>query len=200
MFMSKLFLLALFIFSSAVKAEPVTIPGLFSTGMDNNYNILADGETDYHYRIILSADISFPGPESKVVTSLGFPFDGHWLPDNERSKWIAPRTDAGNFNLPGTYIYRIQFDLSKFKSNTAVIAGLWSTDNNGLNILINSKSTGYFTPIEAYYGMFPFEIKSGFVDGINTIDFVINNINAPTGLRVEITGKADPKEYVYFDE
>jgi hypothetical protein len=195
--MTKLFLLIIFIFiSSEGISEPIPIPDLFSTGVDEQYNILPDGSTDYHYQIISSADISFPGPEARVVISHGFPMDDRWYPNNDKSKWIAPRTDAGKFNEVGTYIYRIQFDLSKFKSNTTVIAGLWSSDNNGLDILINNKSTGYFTPIEAYYGMFPFEIKNGFVDGINTIDFVVYNVNAPTGLRVEITGKAEPKEYV----
>lgn len=194
--MFKIFLFAIFIFTSSIKADPVTLPDLFSTGVDDGYSILPDGATDFHYKIISSADVSYPGPEPRVVNSTGFPFDGHWLPNNERSKWIAPRTDAGNFNSIGTYIYRIQFDLSKFKSNTAVIYGLWSSDNNGLDILVNNKSTGYYTPIEAYYGMFPFEIKSGFTDGINTIDFVVYNVNAPTGLRVEIIGKAEPKEYV----
>ncbi|MDQ3022234.1 MAG: hypothetical protein M3R36_16925 [Bacteroidota bacterium] len=195
--MFKIFILIILITSEAVYAEPITIPDLFSTGVDDQYNVLPDGTTDFHYRILSSADISFPGPDAKVVLSTGFPMDAyHWCFNNERSKWIAPRVDAGKFNEVGTYVYRIQFDLSKFKAGTAIIAGLWSTDNNGLDILINNKSTGYFTPIEAYHGMFPFEIRSGFADGINTIDFVVYNINAPTGLRVEITGKADPKEYV----
>lgn len=195
--MFKIFFFAIFIFNPVVKAEPITIPDLYNTGIDEGFNILPDGSTDLHYRIISSADINFPGPQAMVVFSHGFPMDERWYPNNNRSKWIAPRIDAGNFNSAGTYIYRIQFDLSKFKSNTAVIYGLWSSDNNGMDILINNKSTGYYTPIEAYYGMFPFEIKSGFSDGINSIDFVVYNVNAPTGLRVEITGKAEPKEYVY---
>lgn len=176
-------------------SDLVPIPDLYNTGVDDGKNILADGSVDPHYFIIESVDKDFPGPAAKVSTSFGFPFDGHWMPNNNRSKWIAPRTDAGNFNEVGVYVYRIKFDLSKFKPNTAIIRGLWSTDNNGVDILINTKSTGYITPIEAYYGMFPFEINNGFVEGLNSIEFVVFNINAPTGLRVEIDGVAEPKEF-----
>lgn len=179
------------------KESSIPIPDLYNTGVDDQNNILTDGSTDFHYRLISSSDEDFPGPEAKVALSTGFPMDDRWVPNNNVSKWIAPRINTGDFNEPGAYVYRIQFDLTKFKPNTAVIKGLWSSDNNGLDILINNKSTGHFTPVEAYYGMFPFEINEGFSDGINTIDFVVYNINAPTGLRVELNGLAEPKEYVY---
>ncbi|MEP7146554.1 MAG: hypothetical protein ABI792_06055 [bacterium] len=171
------------------------IPDLYNTGQDNGRNVLADGSTDWHYTLINSSDVQYPGPDTKVTLSYGFPME-RWFPNNEISKWIGPRTDVGLFNEVGTYVYRITFDLSKFKHKTAVIKGLWSSDNNGTDIIINGQSTGYYTPIEAYYGMFPFEITSGFTEGINTIDFVIYNVNACAGLRVEIKGMADPKEFV----
>ena len=172
------------------------IPDLYNTGMNSQREVLPDGSDDEHYKLISSADKDYPGPETKVSLSTGFPMD-RWLSNSRFSKWIAPRTDAVNFNEVGLYVYRTEFDLSKFKHNTAVIRGLWSSDNNGVDILINGRSTGYYTPIEAYYGMFPFEITEGFVEGINTLDFVVNNVNAPTGLRVELNGQADPKEFVF---
>lgn len=95
-------------------------------------------------------------------------------------------------------MYRTQFDLSKFKSNTAEIRGIWSNDNNGVDILINDKGTGYFMPVVAYYGMFQFAITEGFKDGINTLDFIVNNVNAPTGLKVELNGLAELKEFVFY--
>jgi hypothetical protein len=177
----------------------IPIPDLYNTGQDDYRNVVSDGSTDGHYFLISSIDKDYPGPEVKVSLSTGFPMD-RWVPNDKYSKWIAPRTDAGNFNEAGLYVYRTQFDLSKFKAETAVIKGLWSSDNNGIDILINGISTGYYTPIEAYYGMFPFEISEGFNNGINTIDFVVNNVNAPTGLRVILNGQADPKEYVFYNE
>lgn len=171
------------------------IPDLYNTGMNDNREVLPDGSDDLHYSLITSADKNYPGPQTKVSLSEGFPMD-RWVPNSYYSKWIAPRTDAVNFNEAGLYVYRTKFDLSKFKYKTAVIRGLWSSDNNGVDILINGKSTGFYTPVVAYYGMFPFEITEGFTEGINTLDFVVNNVNAPTGLRVEINGQADPKEFV----
>ncbi len=194
--MKKLLFIILFFTSSLSFAEGgMPIPDLYNTGQDNNRNVLSDGSIDWHYILLNSSDINYPGPDTKVTLSHGFPME-RWFPNNELSKWIAPRTDVALFNEVGAYVYRISFDLSKFKHKTAVIKGLWSSDNNGTDILINGQSTGYQTPIEAYYGMFPFQINSGFTEGMNTIDFVVYNVNACAGLRVEIKGMADPKEFV----
>ncbi len=186
--MNKILILGLILLSASFTySQSIDIPGIFNTGLDNYSNILGDGETDPHYLIVSSADMDYPGPQAKVVLSEGFPMDC-WIQNSNRSKWIAPRTDAGEFNEVGMYVYRMSFDLSAFKPKTAVITGIWSTDNNGVDILINGKSTGYFTPSNAFrFGMFGFAIRDGFVDGINTIDFAVYNLNAPTGIRVEIT-------------
>jgi hypothetical protein len=180
-------LIGLFILVSfnIANAQSSFIPGLYNTGMDDFNMPLSDGETDSHYQLILSADASYPGPTAKVILSNEFPI-GNWYPNGEKSKWIAPRTDAGKWNEAGTYVYRIYFDLTGHDLNGTVIKGGWSTDNNGVDILINGSSTGFATPYEAFgWGLFPFEIKSGFQPGVNYIDFVVNNGFAPTGLRVE---------------
>jgi len=172
-----------------------TIPGIYSTGLNDNFNLLADGETDSHYSLIESSDKHFSGPKTKVVNSNVYPMNV-WFPNNNTSKWIAPRADAGLANEHGVYVYRITFDLSKFKSKTAVVYGLWTSDDKGIDILINGQKSGNFTPLASFYAMFSFVINSGFSDGINTIDFVIHNVVSSSGLRVEIKGEADLKEYV----
>jgi len=180
-------LIGLFIFISftGINAQSSFIPGLYNTGVDDFNQPLADGETDSHYQLIQSADVNYPGPLAKVILSNEFPM-GKWYPNGEKSKWIAPRTDAGKWNEAGVYIYRVYFDLSGHDLNSTVLKGGWSSDNNGMDILINGKSTGFATPFEAFgWGLFPFEIKSGFQEGVNTIDFIVNNGFAPTGLRVE---------------
>lgn len=189
------FIISILIIPCLVLAGPLTqIPGLYNTGVDNENELLAGGETDLHYKIISSSDNNFPGPEAKVVISDNYPMNV-WIENNNRSKWIAPRADAGNSNERGVYIYRITFDLRNFKPNTAVIKGIWTTDDNGVDILINGRSTENFTPLSAFYGMFPFVINSGFTDGINTVDFVVNNVVSSSGIRVEINGEAEPKNY-----
>ncbi len=188
----------IFFIASAIElhADPSSeIPGIYSTGVDDYGNTLAGGETDPHYMLVSSDDNNFPGPLTKVVISGTYPMN-IWIKNNEVSKWIAPRSDAGEANSKGIYIYRITFDLSKFKSGSAVIAGMWTTDDNGVEILLNGKRTENFTPLAAFYGMYPFRINNGFNEGVNTLDFVVNNVVSSTGIRVEITGKADPKDFV----
>jgi len=175
--------------------KKIPIPGLYNTGVDNNRLPLADGEIDQHYVLALSADQTYPGPDAKVVFSAGFPMDC-WIADDNDSKWIAPRADAGLFNSPGIYIYRLSFSLYGFKPETAEIRGFWTSDNNGMDIMINEKSTGFSTDYAAFaQGLYPFEIKEGFIKGINSISFAVNNGEAPTGLRVIIYGEAEPLEF-----
>lgn len=181
-------------FSIAQENKKIPIPTLFSTGVGDNNMPLADGETDPHYTLLVSADERFPGPNAKVVLSDAYPI-GAWIQNDNKSKWIAPRTDAGEFNAAGTYIYTLVFTLDGFKPETAEIRGFWTTDNNGIDIIINNKSTGFSTPYTAFNGgFFPFEIKEGFVKGINNISFAVYNGEAPTGLRVVIYGEAEPLE------
>jgi len=194
-----LFLIGVFsitYFSYAQEKKKIPIPSLYNTGVDNNRVPLSDGEIDQHYVLVLSADERYPGPDAKIVFSEGFPMDC-WIYNDNTSKWIAPRADAGEFNAPGIYVYSLSFSLYGFKPETAEIRGYWTTDNNGADIMINSNSTGFATEYNAFAaGFYHFEIKEGFVKGINTISFAVNNGEAPTGLRVVIYGEAEPIEFV----
>lgn len=196
---SSIIIIILLIFSAtelrAQEMKKIPIPTIFNTGVDNNRMPVADGETDPHYVLSISADPMFSGPDTKVVFSEGFPM-GAWQGNDNISKWIAPRADAGEWNAAGVYVYTLSFSLHGFKHETAEIKGLWTTDNNGADILINGRSTGYFTQYNAFQnGFYPFEINDGFIKGINTISFVVYNGEAPTGLRVMIEGKAVPIEF-----
>ena len=179
-------------FSQERKKLP--IPGLYNTGVDNNKYPIADGETDPHYFLSTSADAGFPGPDVKVVYTGAFPI-GPWIQNDNESKWIAPRADAGEFNAPGVYVYTLVFSLDGFKPETAEIRGYWTSDNNGSGIMINGSITDNFSPYNAFEsGLFPFEIKEGlgFRAGTNSISFIVFNGEAPTGLRVVIYGEAEP--------
>lgn len=181
--------------SYSQERKKIPIPTLFNTGIDDSKALLADGETDPHYFLLKSADDMFPGPETKIVYSDGFPMDC-WIRNDDQSKWIAPRADAGAFNSAGIYIYNLSFSLHGFKPETAEIHGRWTSDNNGVDIIINNGSTGFRTDYNAFgSGFYPFEIKKGFIKGDNSILFIVYNGEAPTGLRVEIYGEAEPEEY-----
>ena len=109
------------------------------------------------------------------------------------SRWITPSAAT---NVPsGNYTYTTTFDLTGYVPGTATITGRWAADNAGLNILLNGNSLG-LTTTGGFSAFTSFSIPtgSGFVAGLNTLDFVVNNFdgpgNNPSGLRVELTGNA----------
>lgn len=166
----------------AVQAEAVPISGLFNTGVITNGVLAPGGTADLHYTLTTSADPLFPGPVTFVTTTIPSP---PWMANGPNSQWIAPRADASNGNAAGTYIYRTTFSLASLDPSSAVITGQWSTDNNGLDILINGTSTGQTTGFAGFDSFVPFSITSGFTHGLNTLDFALSNGGGPTGLRVE---------------
>jgi len=181
----------------AIQAEAAPIPGLYDTGVSSSNALLPDGTTDPHYTLTLSSDPLHPGPAALVVnSSSGDPiFTGPWLADGPNSKWIAPQANQSyptGGDPGGPYTYETTFNLTGLNPATAVITGEWTTDNEGVNILINGASTGFTTPFNAFTAFHPFTISSGFVSGINTLDFEVNNDGNATGLRVELSGTASP--------
>jgi hypothetical protein len=153
--------------------------------------LAADGSVDSHYTIIASADASAPGSNAYVVNSNALPI-GSWISNGPNSKWIAPRVDAGNGNAPGTYTYRTTFDLRAFNPATAVLTGQFAADNSAI-VKLNGVPVGISSP--GFTTFTPFTIRTGFVAGLNTLDFVVTNDGSfanPTGLRVEIGGTATP--------
>ncbi len=174
---------------ASVQARADVIPTLFNTGVDSAGAVLP-GDTigDPHYSLI-----SVPGGTSdiRIISSAGGWPIPPYMADNTSSRWIGPNNDADLTGPVGTFIYRTTFSLAGFAPGTASILGGWSTDNNGLDILLNGVSLGFTTPFTSFSsGFSPFAISSGFVAGVNTLDFVVNNGGLPTALRVEMSGTA----------
>lgn len=188
------------------------IPGLFDTGLDAGGNPLPDGSVDPHYSLIQAPPDLGLGPGAFVALSDRYPLSNYqmWIPNSSSSKWIAPQADQQAFvegnNVAGTYIYQLTFDLTGYDPASASISGLWATDNPGQDILINGLSTGitHTDGAQGYSFQFfsSFTITSGFVAGLNNLDFVVYNTplppdipgwySNPTGLRVELSGTVDP--------
>ena len=167
------------------------IPGLYNTGVDAEGKPFKDNAIDLHYRL------TFGGTTAYVATDAGgFPIPP-WLGSNSMSAWISPAHDTlglsdglGTFN----YSYRTTFLLTGMDLSTVRLAGRWATDNNGVDILINGVSTGQ-SNTNQFGSWTPFVITTGFVNGVNTLTFVVNNGSPgspagsdPTGLRVELWG------------
>jgi hypothetical protein len=177
----------------AAKSPAEIIGTLYNTGVSSAGTPLPDGTIgDPHYSLIV-----VPGgtSETRVRTSSGgFPIPP-WVGDNTISAWIGPNNAADLDGPGGDYTYRTTFDLTGLIPGTASISGQWSTDNLGVDILINGVSTGQSITNPALFHQFStFTVDSGFVEGINTLDFVVRNEphdgRNPTGLRVEMTGTA----------
>ena len=175
-------------FGNPAQATPITT--LFNTGVDSSGTPRPDGTVgDLHYVLF-----SVPGETSdiRIRTSVGGYPVPPYIGDNTLSAWIGPNNDASVSGPVGAYTYRTTFDLTGLNPSTAAITGHWSTDNNGLDILINGTSLGFTTSFTSFSdGFSPFSISSGFVSGVNTLDFVVNNGGGPTALRVQMTGTAD---------
>ena len=166
------------------------IPGVFNTGVDDFGDALPDAAVDAHYRLVVNAD--GPSPDAIVEDSTAFPIvTGPWVANTASSKWVGPRFNtsaaAGLAQGNGTYTYRLTFDLTGLDPATARISGVWATDNQGIDILVNGQSTGQ--PNGGQFVVFtPFTVTNHFVSGLNTIDFTLQNVDAVagyTGLRVD---------------
>lgn len=177
-----------------VSAPPLSVEAieLFNTGVDANGVTVADGAVDQHYELITSADPNFPGPDARVVNSTGYPM-GSWILNDANSKWIAPRSDAGQSNASGVYVYETTFTLPAGMT-AASINGRWLTDNSA-ELRLNGVPTGDTKPVNGFSLWTNFSITSGFVAGLNTLEFVVTAVPSsqgfdfPTGLRVELQGR-----------
>ncbi len=166
------------------------IPGLFNTGFDSEGNLIdGSGITDAHYELVESPDQGAAGPAAETLNP-GFPV-GPWLEEGPDSRWIAPQADQSTGNAPGIYVYRTTVDLSAFDPDTVRITGRWSTDNGGVDILVNGEGTGIAS--NGFTDWTNFELSEGFIQGINVLEFQLENAGDaanPTGIRVEMDGQA----------
>jgi hypothetical protein len=174
--------------SGLASASSIT---LYNTGVDSSGTPLADGTIgDPHYTLT-----SVPGGSTtdiRVRTSAGgYPIPPY-IGDDSISAWIGPNNDSAVDGPGGNYTYRTTFNLTGLNPSTASITGGWSSDNDGVQILLNGVDTGNpgTSFVQFALGFASFSISSGFVSGLNTLDFVVDNGGGPTALRVEMSGTA----------
>lgn len=182
-----LLLAAAAIITTATASQAVPIGSLFNTGVNSSGLVLANFESETHYTLT-SAPSGSPTSLRVATEANGFPIPP-WVGDNSVSAWVGPSDSADLSGPVGLYTYHTTFDLTGLLASTASISGQWSVDNQGFDILLNGVSNGSTaTDFSSFYA---FSLLSGFVDGVNTLDFIVNNQGGPTGLRAEATGSAD---------
>jgi hypothetical protein len=159
-----------------------------STGVDLGTTIAEDA-IDPNYTLVSAPAGEYQGPNAyglgtnDPTLSQGLPIG--W-PDNSGDKWIGPQSTATlSSAAAGVYRYRTTFDLTGFDPTTAYIAGNYYAADQ-CEIFLNGKSVALsanpqFSTSDA------FALTSGFIAGVNTLDFVVTNSQVgPTGLRVQI--------------
>ena len=166
------------------------IPGVFGTGLDAAGVLLGDGAVDPHYTLTVSPDPNYPGPDAITVNNAWPIQAGVWLLNGPNSRWISPQASQAVGNEVGDYTYHTSFDLTGYDLSQVSIVGGWTSDNTGLDILVNGASAGITNPGN-FGALNAFTLTTGLVAGPNTVDFVINNAGdaaGPTGLRVDLKG------------
>jgi hypothetical protein len=163
------------------EADLPTITALYDTGVGTNGTVLADGQTNLHYKLVLNPNVP-PSTNAIVQDSTKFPIvAGPWVQNSSKSKWIGPFLDTSQAS-PGNYTYQLAVDLTGYDPTTAFLAGRWCADDSG-SLFLNGTDTGF----RSTFGSFSFfALGAGFVSGTNLIEFRV--FNAPqdwTGLRVE---------------
>lgn len=165
---------AAFGFTASSVSASVMIDGLLNTGVGNDGLPIAAGEDELHYVV------TGPGTDNLVIVPNPF-----WVTDSG-ANWIGPVDGSGNAPV-GLYSYTLSFDLSGFDLSTVEVTGKWASDNES-TVLLNDNATGFTGESEAFQSLEDFTISSGFVDGINTLTFEVNNPSGrspnPTGLLV----------------
>lgn len=169
-------------------AQAASIVGLFNSGTDANNVALVGGNglVDTHYTIISSTSGGVLPRQAVTYTNTAY------VANDANSRWISLNSN-GN---PGsnTTVYRLTFDLTGLDASTASISGTWAADNFG-SILLNGNATGFAltgSPTSNFNRKHAFTLSSGFVSGINTLDFSVGDTGQPTALRVDdLVGTAD---------
>jgi hypothetical protein len=180
------------------------VPDIFGTGVDSVGALLPDGAVDPHYTLV-SPDSNFPGPEAYVAFDARYPIPP-WAANGPKSRWITPNASSdattNTLAVEGTYQYQTLIDLVEVDLSQFRLMGAWAVDNGGTDILVNGISTG-IANTTGFGVLTPFEITSGLIQGLNSIEFVVNNSTStgpnPTGLRVDLRGLLNLRPEVWIE-
>jgi hypothetical protein len=178
---------------AAIVLAPVafadTIYGLKNTGAGFSANAQ---DTSYALSVI-AGSTSGLGDYGYVADMSGWPDAGPWIGSGKASKWLTPTVDEGQSfdpSVTGKYSWKLNFDLTGFNQATASFSGQWAADNVGV-VKLNGTQIGSSNSFSSWSA---FSANSGFLSGINTLEFLVTNTQQaggnPTGLRVEFATSA----------
>lgn len=168
-------------------AGAAAIDGLVNTGAG-----LGAGAADSHYSFSVLAGAS------SGLSGNGYVTDGNqapfpnWMGNSGSSSWLIPTANQGDVydtgSTSGVFKWTLTFDLTGFDASSASFTGRWAADNNG-TVLLNGHVISTLSAEKGFLDWTAFTATTGFVAGINTLEFVVNNIATAggnyTGVRAE---------------
>ena len=164
--------------------QAVSIPTLFNTGVDPSKVALAGGNgvSDPHF--------TFTGPGIASPTSAVTFTDAYYIANSAISRWISVNAtgSTGSSGASGPWIFRTTFDLTGFNPAVTTITASCVVDNVVTSVLLNGTvvaTTGQ--ACDSYTSFHSFVINTGFVSGVNTLEFQISDAGQPIAFRAEFT-------------
>ena len=150
----------------------------YNTGVASDGSLLVAGAEDSHYTLVYSAD---PNGTTATATTA----HPNWQQQTATAGWISPGSSGLQDWASGNYVYETTLDLTGYDSSTAILSGLIAADNE-IAIYLNGNSSPFYSG-GGFSSEVPFLLNSGFISGLNTIDFVVHNDSGPSGLMVDDT-------------
>ncbi|WP_108839267.1 VPLPA-CTERM sorting domain-containing protein [Tateyamaria sp. Alg231-49] len=113
-------------------------------------------------------------------------------PNSSTSEWVW---DVNLALSPVTFSHK--FDLTGFDISTASLSGVWGVDNIGKAYLNGAEISSITFGVAAFETLTAYGSTSGFVDGLNTLSFVVENTGSysgpnPAAFRAEALIQATP--------
>lgn len=157
-------------FAGAASADAITI---YNTGQGA---AAGDGQSDAHYSIFAS-DFGAAG-QAKTY------FNPAYVAEDADSRWVS--YSGSPFGGVGHTTFQTTFDLTGYDLASVALSGLWGADNEGV-ILLNgvkiAELTGTVYP--NFQQLWSFGATSNFAQGLNTLQFVINDTGSPLAFRTD---------------
>jgi hypothetical protein len=185
---SGIFLLTVSLLVTSVPCHAESI-SIFNTGVLDSGVVASVGAADLHYQRITDSGTLAPVFLTNPPNSL-------WLPNSSASAWID---NSGSRLLAETETYVTFFSLDGLDATTALLNINIGVDNNLIDVRLNGISLGLSltgTTLSNFQQLNALPIiNSGFVSGLNRLEFDLNNFGASNpsdgGFRLEVNGTAD---------
>jgi hypothetical protein len=160
----------------AASSASAQVPTLFNTGVDALGNPLPNGVSDPHYTAYDFTVFGTPGALIGQAETISNGYQTYYA-QNPTSRWIWAN-QTGNFD--GAHyntLFRTTFDLTGYDLTTVAINVSMAADNLVGAVYMNGSNLGQ--SYTGFFSFYSFNITSGFVNGINTLDFYAQDQGPP---------------------